>query len=262
MSYVIVCLTALGVSALTLFSGFGLGTLLLPAFALFFPLPVAIAATAVVHLANNLFKLGLLWRHADARVALRFGTPAALLALAGASLLVRLAGFAPLLSYEMGGRLLHVTPVGLVLGVLIAFFALLELLPAFERVRFEPRYLELGGALSGFFGGLSGHQGALRSAFLAKSGLDRDAFVGTGVVCAVVVDLVRLPVYGLTFFGTQVAALEEHGGGKLIIAATLAAFAGAYTGRRLLHTITLRTIQRLVGAMLLALAAGIGAGLF
>ena len=37
MEYVVVCLVALGASALTLFSGFGLGTVLMPAFALFFP---------------------------------------------------------------------------------------------------------------------------------------------------------------------------------------------------------------------------------
>lgn len=47
------CLTALVVSGLTLFSGFGLGTLLMPAFAVFFPVEVAVAATAVVHLATN-----------------------------------------------------------------------------------------------------------------------------------------------------------------------------------------------------------------
>ena len=35
MMYVIVCLVALGASFLTLFSGFGLSTLLMPAFALF-----------------------------------------------------------------------------------------------------------------------------------------------------------------------------------------------------------------------------------
>ncbi len=57
MEYIVICLVALLVSALTLFSGFGLGTVLMPAFALFFPVPVAIAATAVVHLANNLFKV-------------------------------------------------------------------------------------------------------------------------------------------------------------------------------------------------------------
>ena len=53
LPYVVVCATALIVAALTLFSGFGLGTLLMPAFALFFPVTVAVAATAVVHLANK-----------------------------------------------------------------------------------------------------------------------------------------------------------------------------------------------------------------
>ena len=65
MMYVIVCFVALGASFLTLFSGFGLSTLLMPAFALFFPLEAAIAMTAVVHLANNVFKLALVGRKAD-----------------------------------------------------------------------------------------------------------------------------------------------------------------------------------------------------
>ena len=59
MSYLIICTVALTVSGLTLFSGFGLGTLLMPAFAIFFPVEVAVAATAIVHLANNIFKAGL-----------------------------------------------------------------------------------------------------------------------------------------------------------------------------------------------------------
>ena len=61
--YLLICIVALLASGLTLFSGFGLGTLLLPAFALFFPVPAAIAMTALVHFANNLFKLALLGRH-------------------------------------------------------------------------------------------------------------------------------------------------------------------------------------------------------
>ena len=60
MEYVVIVIVALCVSMLTLFSGFGLGTLLMPALAIFFPVPVAIAATAIVHLANNIFKVGLL----------------------------------------------------------------------------------------------------------------------------------------------------------------------------------------------------------
>ena len=87
MELVLIGAAALLASTLTLFSGFGLGTMMTPVFALFFPLPLAIAATAVVHLASNLFKVGLLARNADARVVALFGVPAALAALVGASVL-------------------------------------------------------------------------------------------------------------------------------------------------------------------------------
>jgi hypothetical protein len=60
MDHAIVGSAAFGVALLTFFSGFGLGSLLLPAFAVFFPIEVAVAATGVVHLANNLFKLALM----------------------------------------------------------------------------------------------------------------------------------------------------------------------------------------------------------
>lgn len=63
MHYFIICLVAFLTSGLTLFSGFGLGTLLLPVMALFFPIDAAIALTAVVHCLNNLFKFALLGRY-------------------------------------------------------------------------------------------------------------------------------------------------------------------------------------------------------
>jgi len=96
MSYLIICTVALLVSGLTLFSGFGLGTLLMPAFALFFPVEVAIAATAIVHLANNLFKVGLVGRKANAGIVLRLALPAAVMAMVGALLLNYFATIEPL----------------------------------------------------------------------------------------------------------------------------------------------------------------------
>ena len=62
MEYIVVSLVAFVVAALVLYSGFGLGTLLMPAFAFFFPVHVAVASTAIVHLANNVFKLTFLGR--------------------------------------------------------------------------------------------------------------------------------------------------------------------------------------------------------
>jgi uncharacterized membrane protein YfcA len=259
MSYVVVCLVAFVASGLTLFSGFGLGTLLLPAFALFFPVEIAVSATAVVHLANNFFKLILVGRHANARAVLAFGLPAIPGALVGATALAYLSTLPDLARYTLFGRELSVTGVKLVIALLIAGFAVLELAPASDRLTFRARWLTLGGLLSGFFGGLSGHQGALRSAFLIQMRLSKQAFIGTGVVCAVLVDLTRITVYGSAF-----ASGPGAGGrldGALIAAATAAALVGAMLGVRLLGKVTLTFVRRLVGGMLLLLALAMGLGL-
>jgi uncharacterized membrane protein YfcA len=55
VQYIVLCLAALAASGLTLFSGFGLGTLLMPVFAIYFPIEIAVAMTAVVH--RPIFKL-------------------------------------------------------------------------------------------------------------------------------------------------------------------------------------------------------------
>lgn len=199
MELVLLGTVAFVAAGLTLFSGFGLGTVLMPIFALFLPLPVAVAATATVHLANNLLKVALLARDADFRVVLRFGVPAAVAALLGAATLALFDGLPDLAHYELGGRGHRITPIGLVLGAVIVGFALFDLSERFQRLAFSPRWLVPGGLLSGFFGGLSGNQGALRSAFLIRAGLGKEAFVATGVVVAVLVDTARLVVYGATF---------------------------------------------------------------
>ena len=255
MDIVIVCIVALLASGLTFFSGFGLGTLLLPAFALFMPVEHAIAMTAVVHLLNGLFKLALLRTHIDRAVLLRFGLPAVLAALLGAWLLSRLGTLPALHAYDAFGHRFEILPLKLVIGVLLLLFALIELVPKLRDITFDARWQPLGGALSGFFGGLSGMQGALRSAFLARSGLDKQAFVATGAAIACVIDVSRLAVYAGSLsavFGTL-----DH---RLLACAVLAAFAGAWLGNRMLRKTTLRGLQRVVAAMLLVFAIGLIVG--
>ncbi len=53
-----VCAAALVASLLTFYSGFSLGTILTPIMAIYFLIETAVAMTALVHFANNLFKLG------------------------------------------------------------------------------------------------------------------------------------------------------------------------------------------------------------
>ncbi|MDR4516383.1 MAG: sulfite exporter TauE/SafE family protein [Nitrosomonas sp.] len=197
MDFFIVCLATMVASALTLFSGFGLGTLLMPVIALFFPLETAIAMTAMVHLANNFFKTGLLGKHADRQVLLRFGLPAIIAAFAGATLMTWLSDIRPIYEYQAFGNALQVSPLKLVIGLLIIFFVTIELSPRFSKIVLDRKYLSVGGMISGFFGGLSGHQGAFRSMFLLKAGLSKETFIATGIAIAVMVDLSRMVIYGL-----------------------------------------------------------------
>ena len=256
LPYLLPSLAAFFTACLTFFSGFGLGTLLLPVFALFFPLEAAIGLTAVVHLANNLFKLALLGKYADTPTVLRFGLPALLAAFLGAGALLKLSHLPALAAYELFGRALEVSPVKLVVAVLMVAFALLEVHPALSGLTLSPRWLPLGGALSGFFGGLSGHQGALRSIFLLKCGLTKESFIATGVVIACLVDISRLAVYAEGF----PRHLIQDNAGPLV-AAMAAALLGSVIGRRLLSQVTMRFVQVTVAALLLLVALGLASGL-
>ena len=256
MSYAVVYAVAFLASGLTFFSGFGLGTLLLPALALFLPIEHAVALTAVVHFLNGLFKLGLVARHADLAIVLRFGVPAIIASFGGALVLLWLAGIEPLLTYQALGRTAHVTPVKLVVGGLLLAFGVAELLPQASALSFSARYLPLGGALSGFFGGISGMQGALRSAFLVRANLSKEAFIATGAVVAALIDVSRLGVYwrGLTRESAHIDYL-------LLTGAVLAAFLGAILGNRWLRAMTMQGVRHIVAAMLLAVAFGLLFGL-
>lgn len=260
MEYAIICSAALLVSASTLFSGFGLGTVLMPAFALFFPIQVAVAATAVVHLANNIFTTLLVGKKADWEVVAKFALPGALAAVAGAATLNLFAGMPSVASYTIDGKTHDISTLKLAIGVVILVFSFLEFLPRFQRLSFDRKYLPIGGIISGFFGGLSGHQGAFRSAFLIKAGMNPEAFVGTGTVASVIIDITRLFVYGLTFHLTQVRGIGSAMG-SLLIAATLSAFLGAFIGSRMLRKIALKTVQLIVGFMLAFVGLGMITGL-
>jgi uncharacterized membrane protein YfcA len=252
----IIVVTAFLAAVLTFFSGFGLGTLLTPVFMLFFPVDVAIALTGVVHFFNNIFKLILVGRNADKAVLLRFGIPAVIGALLGSLLLVSIPDVKPLFSYQLGERLVEVYPVKFIISILLILFASMDIVPALKNLQFPRDRLPVGGALSGFFGGLSGNQGELRSAFLIRAGLSKEAFIGTAVVVSTFVDLTRLGIYSIRFSS---AGLDAHIG--LVLAATGSAMAGAFLGNRLLKKVTVDFIQKLVAVLLILLSVALGAGL-
>ena len=256
MEIILISLAAFFTSILTFFSGFGLGTILTPVFAIFFPIDIAIALTGVVHFSNNLFKMALVGKNTDKTVLKRFGIPAIIAAFAGAWLLMHITALPTLFEYSLWGKTFEVTPVKLIISLILIIFSVFEILPSVQKLQFGKDKLILGGILSGFFGGLSGIQGALRSAFLIRSGLSKEAYIATGVVIASLVDLTRLSVYASRF-----AAARLHENVVLLLAATLAAIAGALIGKKLLKKVTLRSLQLLVAIMLIIISLALGLGL-
>ena len=100
----------------------------------------------------------------------------------------------------------------------------------------------------------------MRSAFLIKSGLDKEAFIGTGTVSAVIVDFTRLIVYGISFYLLKFSTISKDTY-ILVAAAIIAAFAGSFIGVRLVKKVTLRTIQIIVGILLIMVGIGLASGL-
>ena len=85
MELILVILFAFLASLATFFSGFGLGSILLPVFAIFYPAEIAVAATAIVHFSNNVFKTFIIGRYGALKVILGFGIPAFIASFFGSS---------------------------------------------------------------------------------------------------------------------------------------------------------------------------------
>ncbi|MCS6832641.1 MAG: sulfite exporter TauE/SafE family protein, partial [Flammeovirgaceae bacterium] len=195
MTYFVIAFVAFLASGLTFFSGFGLGTILMPTFAFFFPVDIAIALTAIVHFLNNVFKFFLVRRWVEQTVLVRFGIFAILGAWLGAQLLTIVTQYSSIATWAIGQNTFQLTWLKCLIGSLMLVFTFLEMSPRWKNYSFSADKLPYGGFLSGFFGGLSGHQGALRSMFLLKCGLSKEHFVATGVAIACLIDIIRLTVY-------------------------------------------------------------------
>lgn len=247
MEMIAIAIVAFLASMLTFFSGFGLGTLLLPVFALFFPIEVAVAGTGIVHLLNNLFKISLVFESINYGVIIRFGLPGIVGSAIGAYLLINLNTFDVIYQNQLIYPAIRIDPINLVVGVMLIVFSMGDLIKSSGR-HIHPKWIPIGGLLSGFFGGLSGHQGALRSAFLIRLGLTKEVFIASGIAIACMIDLIRIPMYL-----NRLDALEEIPFSTFGIA-LVSAFVGAFLGKKYLTKISLELLHRIVAIGIIVVA--------
>jgi len=116
LEIIIIPLVVFTASILTFFSGFGLGTLLLPVFSIFFPIEIAIFATAIVHFFNSLFKLVFVFKKINISILLGFAPSAILFALFGGATLGYLKYYNLELTYTILVFKNTITPIKMIVG--------------------------------------------------------------------------------------------------------------------------------------------------
>ena len=197
-------------AALTVPAGFGLATMLTPIVFLWLEPHEAIAVVVVVHGSHNAMKLRVLRESVDYTAVRRFGWALVLGALIGASL----------------NTMVEADPLLLLVGIALIVLPILSVTESWTNFRLPEAEDRIGGFGSGFFGGLTGHQGALRAMFLRKRLPNNTEYAATAAILALVVDMVRIPVY-IALEGWQI--LDA---GWLIAGLVFAAIMGVQLGKR------------------------------
>jgi uncharacterized membrane protein YfcA len=210
-------------------AGFGSSALLIPVAFSFFDLRTAIFLVACFHLFNNLFKIRLFWDKIDFRTFCFFGIPSICFAFGGAALIA-------LLPLEL---------ISKILAVFLIVYAVYSLFKPKLAIKKSQWTAMLGGSLSGFFAGLIGLGGAIRSSFLVAFNLPKEVYVATSAMIAVVIDFTRIPTY--IFTGSVQPSSELF----LIPLLIVSAYFGVRLGKVLLSRINQLTFRRIVSIALL-----------
>lgn len=247
----IIPIVAFFATLLTFFCGFGLGTMLLAAMLWYFPPEIAVALTAIVHLVNS-FSKSILNRRVNWSFVLRFGIASMFAAMVGSIILKKLVSISHAAYDLTTSNLTHpVSYLSCIIGLIMILVSLFEL-------RLKNKNIDIplwsGGLISGFMGGLSGHQGALRSAFLVNKITNVGEFVATTAFIGLLTDIARNAVY-LTSINWDQLNL------KLLVLTCAFAVIGVLFGTYLLKKLSINSIQQMVSAGIFLLGLSMMLGL-
>ena len=217
----IITLGAFIAAALTVPAGFGLSTMLTPLVLFLVGPHEAVAIVAVIHGAHNGWKLFILKEHVDFEAFKRYGIWLVIGAIGGA-----------LLQSQVPQD-----PLLLIIGVFLIILPILTMSEGWTGYRIPEANDRIGGFGSGFMGGLSGHQGALRAMFLKRRLSDKMSYAATASILALCVDLTRIPVY-IIFNETQI--IENF---SLLFPLTISALIGVQVGKLFLERLKSDTIH-------------------
>ncbi len=212
-------------------AGFGIGSLLTPAIAATSGTKLAVAAVSLAHIVGTSIRFWRFRRDVDWSIVRSFGFTSAAGGLTGA-----------LLNTWATSRALEI-----VFGSLLVLAGMSQVTGYSKRWRLRGTLAWLGGALSGFFGGLVGNQGGIRTAAMLGFDVEKRRFVATTTAVALLIDLARVPVY----LAMEAAALARM---RVPIAlAAIGVVLGTFLGEGLLARVPEQRFRIVVGVLLLIL---------
>jgi uncharacterized membrane protein YfcA len=212
-------------------AGFGIGSLLTPAIAASVGTKLAVAAVSIPHAIGTSIRFWRFRRDVDWKLVRSFGVTSAAGGITGA-----------LLNTWASSRVLEI-----VFGCLLVLAGVSQVTGVAKRWRLRGALAWIGGALSGFFGGLVGNQGGIRTAAMLGFEVDKRQFVATTTAVALLIDMARVPVF-IAFEGGALMRLLP-----VIALATVGVVAGTLVGEKLLARIPEGIFRTLVGTLLLVL---------
>ena len=211
-------------------AGFGIGSFLIPLVSIRTGAKIAIALASLPHFLGNGFRFWILKSKVNRKILIRFGSLSAVGGLTGALL------------HIFVSNLLQI-----IFALMLVLAGVLGVLPVSERLRFGKTSAAVIGLASGFFGGLVGEQGGIRSVALLNFDVGKEAFIATATATALIVDAVRMPVYFLTQYNQVDQFLI------ILIFSSIAVVAGTLTGNVVLKKIPEESFKRIVSFLILLL---------
>ena len=230
----IILLTVLTLFASTIgtLAGFGTSTVMVPILSLFYPFPLVLVFVGIIHWFGDVWKMFLFRKHLNLKLILLFGLTGIITSFIGAKIV-----FFNLL-FDLKKLL------GFYLVVYVGF---LFWKPKFSLPK-SSIYQIIGGTFSGFFAGLFGVGGAIRSTFLTAFNFQKGTYLATSGAIAFLIDSARLT----TYFSEQVTLPTHLLYGFFIFIP--ASFIGAIIAKSLIDKIPQQKFRSVIAVFLLLVA--------
>jgi uncharacterized protein len=228
---IVLAAVAVIAGAIASVAGFGIGSLLTPLIALKTGTGIAVAGVSIAHFFGTALRFFLLRKFVNRKILISFGLTSAAGGLTGALL----------------HNVIHNNVLTIAFGCLLILTGILGLTGLSDKLRFTGIAAWIAGGLSGFFGGLVGNQGSIRSAALLGFEINKENFVATATGIALMVDVARMPVY-LAVQGAEIASIWQF-----ILIATAGILAGTLGGKKILEKLPQNLFKKTVSVIILTI---------